>query len=60
MEEKFRQLSNYSITIIRWDKNGDWRLGLNWEDNDHEFIVEKPTVEECLDEAIKYVNNELE
>ena len=56
MEEKFKKLSKYKITLIRWDDEWKhWRLGLNWEgENNYEFICEKPTIDECLDLAIKY------
>lgn len=61
MQDKFDKLGKYEITLRKWDDEwGHWRLGLEWEgENRYEFICEKPTIEECLDMAIKYVNKEL-
>lgn len=58
MEEKINKLSRYQITLIRWnDEYKHWRLGLDWKSkNDYYFICEKPTVDECLDCAIAYIN----
>ncbi len=57
MKEKFNKLGKYEITLVQWqDKWQHWRLGLDWKsEDDYEFICEKPTIEECLDLAIKYV-----
>lgn len=57
MEEKFKKLGLYEITIIQWqDDYKHWRLGLDWKNEDqYFFICEKPTVEECLDCAIEYI-----
>ena len=57
MEEKFEKLSRYKITLRQWkDEWKHWRLGLDWNsETDYEFLCEKPTVEECLDCAISYL-----
>jgi len=59
METKYYKLDKYAIKLVRWnDEYGNWRLGLNWNsENDFVYICEKPTVEECLDSAIEYVEN---
>ena len=55
--EGFYLLSKYRITLIRWDDEwGHWRLGLNWNGKDDYFyIVEMPTIKECIDEAVNFV-----
>ncbi len=42
--------SKYQIRIEQWkDEHKNWRVGLDWKDNgDHIFVVEKPTLAECL------------
>lgn len=57
MEEKFAQLGKYEITLIQWQEEPNhWRLGLDWKSADvYEFICEQPTIEQCLDMAIKYL-----
>lgn len=57
MEEKFKKLGMYEITLIQWqDDYKHWRLGLDWKDeNQYFFICEKTTIEECLDCAIEYI-----
>ena len=59
IQEKFNALGAYKITLIqRKDEWKHWRLWLNREnENDYEYIVEKPTIEECLDCAIEYINS---
>ncbi len=49
----------YDVTLIQWnDKWGHWRLGLNWIDSEnYEYIVEKPTIEECLKATFEYINS---
>lgn len=58
MSEKLEILWWYQITMIRWLTDWKhWRVWLNREDaRRYDFIVEKPTVEECIDECIKYHN----
>ena len=61
MNEKLYKLSQYKITLIRWkDEWKHWRLGLDWNsEDDFFFVVEKPTINECLNEALNYINNKM-
>jgi len=64
MKDKFDKLGKYKITLIKWnDEWGHWRMWIDnrnddkdSDDDESEFICEKPTVEECLDSAIAYIN----
>lgn len=56
-QDAFNQLGKHKITLIRWDDDWKhWRLGLDWKnENDYEYLVERPTVAECVKYAIEYV-----
>lgn len=58
LQDKLEILWDYQITMIRWKLDWKhWRVWLNREsETDYFFIVEKPTIDECLDECIKYHN----
>ena len=58
MKDKFDKLGKYEVTLIQWqDEWKHWRLGLDWKnDQEYEFVCEYPTIEECLDCAIAYIN----
>lgn len=44
-----------SVTLIRWKHEPQhWRGGLDWSNDDFEFIVEKPTISEVIDALYKY------
>jgi len=50
-------LNTYDITLIQWqDEWNHWRLGINWVDEDNYlYIVEQPTVQECLTKALEFI-----
>ena len=57
IQEKFNKLWGYELKLIqRQDHRKHWRLWLNRNSpTDYEYIVEQPTIEECLDRAIEYM-----
>ena len=57
IQEKFDKLWGYEIRLMqRQDEWKHWRLWLKRSSpTDYEYIVEKPTIEECLDRAIEYI-----
>lgn len=59
IQEKFNKLWKYEITLIqRQDERKHWRLWLDWKNEDtYLYICEKPTIEECLDMAIEFIEN---
>ncbi len=59
LQNKFNKLSAYEVRLIRWnDERGHRRLWLDRVDeNNYFFIVEKPTIEECLDSAIDFLSS---
>ncbi len=67
METKtFKEKLNYigskkMLRVERWkDKYGHWRAGIEWYGKDKfEFVCKKPTLEECLDLIIKFMDGKL-
>ena len=62
IQEKFNKLWDYQIVFIqRDDKPYHWRLWLHKRKMDwsfykeFEYVVEQPTIEQCLDRAIRYI-----
>ena len=57
IQDKFDKLWQYRITLIqRNDKRKHWRLWLNkeWIKEDI-YLIEQPTIEQCLDRAIRFI-----
>ena len=62
MQEKFDKLGEYKITLIqRPDGHKHWRLRISktnkewYFTEEYEYVIEQPTIEECLDRAIRYI-----
>jgi len=66
IENKFNKLWKYKITLLQWPAwKSPWRLRIQspWEDwlftddvwNDFDYLIEQPTIEKCLDRAIRYI-----
>lgn len=61
-EEKVKFIgSKYVLRVEMWrDGSQSWRAGIDWFGEDmFEFICEQPTLDECLDLIIKYINGEI-
>jgi hypothetical protein len=46
------------LTIKRWNDDWKhWRAGIEWNsEDDVEFVCERPTLEECLDDIIDFID----
>lgn len=54
--------SKKMLRVEKWkDKHGHWRAGIEWYGEDeYEFIVEKPSLKECLTEVCIYMGIEID
>lgn len=61
-EDIFNKLWAYKITLLQRPKDKSWRLWLNSEDTDWtmnilSYLIEQPTIKECIDRALDYIEN---
>tara|TARA_Y100000310_G_C20067157_1_gene527651 strand:+ start:123 stop:338 length:216 start_codon:yes stop_codon:yes gene_type:complete len=51
--------SKKALRVEQWrDEWGSWRAGIEWYgDGSYEFMCEYPTLKKCLQECIKYLND---
>lgn len=60
MNEKIEKIASIKmLRIERWrDSYKHWRVGIEWYgENEYEFVCEYPTLDECLDKIIWYIDN---
>lgn len=62
LESIMNAAENNVLRIERWrDEYKHWRVGINWfSEDEFDFVVEKPTLEECMLAVDEFLTNSQE